>query len=127
MLKEVYDTNIIVELNTTFQNNIKGKNIKYTEIIVTAMEIIDKYENLNGSLKKSYIIMAIDNITKDNNEKSDIDNNLISQENFIILKNLIQQNILSDLIDIIVNATKGKIDINKSSVSKKKCKFLCFC
>jgi hypothetical protein len=125
MLKEVYDTSIIVQLNTILQNNIKGKNINYTQIIVTAMEIIDKYENLNGSLKKSYIIMAIDNLTRDNN---DIENNLISQENLIILKNLMQQNILSDLIDTIVNASKGNFDINKSSaVFKKKCKFLCFC
>ena len=125
MLKEVYDTSIIVQLNTILQNNIKGKNINYTQIIVTAMEIIDKYENLNGSLKKSYIIMAIDNLTRDNN---DIENNLISQENLIILKNLMQQNILSDLIDTIVNASKGNFDINKSSaVFKKKCKFFCFC
>jgi len=128
MLKEVYDTSIIVQLNTILQNSIKGKNINYTQIIVTAMEIIDKYENLNGLLKKSYIIMAIDNLTRDNNENNDIENNLISQENLIILKNLMQQNILSDLIDTIVNASKGNFDINKSStVFKKKCKFLCFC
>jgi hypothetical protein len=127
MLKEVYDSSIIIELISALKNNIKGKTINYTEIIITAMEIIDKYENLTGSLKKSYIIMAIDNISR-GNYKIGLGDDSISQENVIILKSLIQQNILSDLIDTIVIATKGKIDINKSSTElKKNCKFLYFC
>jgi len=127
MLKEVYDSSIIIELISALKNNIKGKTINYTQIIITAMEIIDKYENLTGSLKKSYIIMAIDNISR-GNYKIGLGDDSISQENVIILKSLIQQNILSDLIDTIVIATKGKIDINKSSTElKKNCKFLYFC
>jgi hypothetical protein len=114
MLKEVYDSSIIIELISALKNNIKGKTINYTQIIITAMEIIDKYENLTGTLKKSYIIMAIDNISR-GNYKIGLGDELISQENVIILKSLIEQNILSDLIDTIVIATKGKIDINKSS------------
>jgi|688.fasta_scaffold09537_20 hypothetical protein len=127
MLKEVYDSSIIIELISALKNNIKGKTINYTQIIITAMEIIDKYENLTGTLKKSYIIMAIDNISR-GNYKIGLGDELISQENVIILKSLIEQNILSDLIDTIVIATKGKIDINKSSTElKKNCKFLYFC
>ena len=62
------------------------------------------------------------------NYKIGLGDDLISQENVIILKSLIEQNILSDLIDTIVIATKGKIDINKSSTElKKNCKFLYFC
>jgi hypothetical protein len=128
MLKEVYDSSIIIQLISVLKNNIKGKTINYTEIIITAMEIIDKYENLTGSLKKSYIMIAIDNISRGNDRMIGTEDDLISQENVIILKNLIEQNILSDLIDTIVIATKGKIDINKSSTElKKNCKFLYFC
>lgn len=127
MLKEVYDTSVVIQVISALKNNIKGKDINYTQIIVIAMEIIDKYENLDGSLKKSYIIMAIENIARGYDKMIGTEDDLISQENVLILKNLIEQNILSDFIDIVANATKGKFDINKSkSIIKKGCRFLCF-
>ena len=55
----------------------------------------------------------------------EINDDIISIENTLILKNLIEQNILSDFIDNISNASKGLYDINKSN-KKKRCNFLFF-
>lgn len=130
MQNEVYDPVILSTVIKCLKESIKDKKISfvnYTIIIISAMEIIEKYKTLNGALKKKYMIMAIEEIAEGNDNIVGTDDDLIFKENTIILKNLIEQNILSDLIDIISDASKGLFDINKSTKTLKNgCKILCF-
>lgn len=128
--KEVYDPVILSTVIKCLKESIKDKKINivnYTIVIISAMEIIEKYKDLNGNLKKKYLIMAIEDIAKGDDGIVGTSDDLISKENVVILKNLIDQNILSDLIDIISDASKGLFDINKTSKTLKNgCKILCF-
>jgi len=128
--KEVYDPVILSTVIKCLKESIKDKKINivnYTIVIISTMEIIEKYKDLNGNLKKKYLIMAIEDIAKGDDGIVGTADDLISKENVVILKNLIDQNILSDLIDIISDASKGLFDINKTSKTLKNgCKILCF-
>jgi len=123
MNKEECDPILLIKIINSFKKFFKGKKINYTTLIVNGMEIIEKNKKLDGSIKKKYLIIAIGELAKGIDNISGTEDDIISLDNMIILKKLIDENLLEDMIDIIADVSKGLFDINKSS--KSRCRLLC--
>jgi hypothetical protein len=123
MNKEECDPILLIKIINSFKKFFKGKKINYTTLIVNGMEIIEKNKKLDGSIKKKYLIIAIGELAKGIDNISGTEDDIISLENMIILKKLIDENLLEDMIDIIADVSKGLFDINQSS--KSRCRLLC--
>jgi hypothetical protein len=98
-------TTIEVVYNT-FSQKMDGKLIKPENIMIYvkyAMELVE-LTNLKGAEQKQMVIDIIRKIVKESN---------LSVENESICLDFIESGTLSQTIDIIVDATKGRLAINK--------------
>lgn len=114
---------ILNGLISTIKKNIKDKNVDTSscfKIITLSIEIIEKYNELNGSQKKEYIIKAIETIAKGDDNISGNEDDLIDETMLLSLSVIINNNYISDFIDILCQASKGELNINKI---KNKCCF----
>lgn len=114
---EMYIPSILDKIVRCIKINIKAKNINMNSVfdfIIRCMEILENYDNLSGEQKKQYIILAIQEILYNNTTDVYIDENIIK-----LLKNLLENNMLGNLIDTISNASKNNFNINK--IKTKKC------
>jgi hypothetical protein len=90
----------------TFSQKMDGKLIKPENIMIYvkyAMELVE-LTNLKGAEQKQMVIDIIRKIVKESN---------LSVENESICLDFIESGTLSQTIDIIVDATKGRLSINK--------------
>jgi hypothetical protein len=118
------DPKILNALINCIKNNIKDKKVDTSscfKIITLSIEIIDKYKHLNGNEKKQYIINAIETIAKGNDNILGNEDDIIDEAMLLSLNFIINNNYISEFIDIIFKASKGEININK--IKKKCCLF----
>ena len=93
MNKEECDPILLIKIINSFKEFFKGKKINYTTLIVNGMEIIEQNKKLDGSIKKKYLIIAIGELAKGIDNISGTEDDIISLENMIILKKLIDENL----------------------------------
>lgn len=116
--------NILNALVNSIKNCIKDKNIDTSscfKIITLSLEIIEKYNDLNGNDKKKYIIQAIEIVAKGNDNIEGNNDDLLDEATVLSLKIIIDNDYISEFIDIICKASKGDLNINK--IKKKCCLF----
>ena len=103
----------------TFSQKMDGKLIKPENIMIYvkyAMEIAE-ITSLKGAEQKQLVIDIIRKIVKESS---------LSVENESICLDFIESGTLSQTIDIIVDATKGRLEINKPISLIKRIFFTCF-
>ena len=102
---------------------IKNRSITFNssiDLIKLCMEEVEKIENLNGYDKKEYVIKTLNEIAKGNDGILGTNDDLIPIYILAPLNFLIKNNILSDIIETVIKATQGELDINKK-IKKNKC------
>lgn len=118
MINSYIIKNDIIEILINYiKTCINSDNIDTSTYIKIIILLMEKLENLKIKFKsyekKQYVIITICEIIKIYDE-----NNTIIQS----LKNIIDNQLISEIIDIICSASKGEININKTCYS---C-FTCF-
>lgn len=101
----------------TIKQAIRDKKIPVDNpfsIITKAMEILEKVKGLPGAEKKLYIMRAIEIVAKGEDGIFGTADDLIPERTVIALKNMIEQDIIGDTIQLITDASKGKFDINQT-------------
>jgi hypothetical protein len=101
----------------TIKQAIRDKRIPVDNpfsIITKAMEILEKVKGLPGAEKKLYIMRAIETVAKGEDGIFGTADDLIPEKTVIMLKNMVEQNIIGDTIQLITDASKGKFDINQA-------------
>ena len=73
-------------------------------IIVKGMELLEKIKEISGAEKVQYLAEAVGNLTKAG---------LLSDQQELAVRVLLQDNLLQDLVSVIADASKGRFDINK--------------
>jgi hypothetical protein len=121
------DQRILQSFITSIKTAIKNKSIDTSsamKLIVISMEIIENMENVdvNNIDKKQYVIMAIREIAKGEDNIIGTTDDTISPQVVESLITMINRNLISEVIDIICLACKGEFNVNKI---KKTC-FGCF-
>jgi len=115
---DVTKTPIFDIIYTQIKKNITNKTIDAGEIILLgtlAMQLVDKYQDLTGPEKKLIVIEIVKKIIRD--QVTDL-----NTEQILIL---VVDTVLPTVIDKIVDASRGKLDLNKIDFSK--CKLFACC
>jgi hypothetical protein len=92
-----------------FMKQVKENNLSISpemimRLLRLAMIVVEK-TNESGSKKKEFVINLLKEVVMKNND--------ISPEDKLQALNLIMGNIVSDSIDFLIDASKGKFDVNK--------------
>ena len=98
-----------------WEDNDWNKPDSWVSIGVSLAEIIDKYDEIDGNIKKQIVIETIIQIISDKNIFKNID--LDDRKKVIGIVKLI----LPTSLDFIIMATKGEININVPIPFKKFC------
>ena len=116
--------NILNSFIVSIKSSIKNTNIDTSscfKIITISIEMMENYKNLTGEEKKNYIILAIETIAKGDDNIAGTSDDLLDDTIVKSLKFILQNNYISEIIDIIFKASNGDININK--IQKKYCCF----
>ena len=100
------------------KNFIKDDSINVNNLLdlaVTGMEAVEDITTLSGSEKKELVIMVIQKLIKESDILDDDKKSLLGTITDIIPK----------AIDIIIQISKGKTNLNKGIDAIKKVKFCC--
>lgn len=84
------------------------------QIIVKAMELIDAVPNIRGENKKELIINTIKAVAGGKDRIPGTPDDLIPEKTVRQLELLLQENMIEDTIQLVIDATKGKFDINRA-------------
>jgi hypothetical protein len=108
------DSKIVNQIVTELKANIQNMNIDKSSplsVVVKGMEILDSYKELSGEQKKEYLLAATQKLSE-----SKDDNEIISK-----LSMLLSENVIGNLVNIIADATKGKVNVNKIVATSGSC------
>ena len=102
-------------------DKLKEENIVISKLtIITLMKIVMEIiegEPVKGSTQKTLALEIMDDI---------VDNSPMDKDEKAICKTILDSGVLSDTIDMIIDATKGKLNINKTpEIAVGCCKLLC--
>ncbi|CAK0778454.1 hypothetical protein CCP3SC1AL1_990002 [Gammaproteobacteria bacterium] len=95
------------------------------KMIVQMMILADKYKNLTGETKKNIVITVFQKIVEEESSK-------LHDENLKLIIRLMSTSIIYNMVDVIVDASNNKLDINKKNPFHKvgvffKTNFGCCC
>jgi archaellum biogenesis ATPase FlaH len=105
-----------------FMKQVKENNLSISpemimRLLRIAMVVVDK-TNESGNKKKEFVINLLKEVVMKNND--------ISPEDKLQALHLIMGNIVSDSIDFLIDASKGKFDVNKIENIAQEVAISCF-
>lgn len=108
-------------VNALIENTIAGNAIA---LVRKGMEIVEKFTQLDGQQKKDLVIAAIRKFANGEDGVAGTADDRIPACVVAGVVALLEHNLVEDLIDVVVAATRGGLDIN--AVVKKCGMFSCF-
>lgn len=102
---------IVGELLVNIKINNRPLN-DVIEIITMCMELVDRYPELNGPQKSELVINVLQEICKGQDGVIGTSDDLIPKNIMEILKSVLSLGIVQNIIDQIIKATKGQLNIN---------------
>jgi hypothetical protein len=85
------------------------------QIIVKGMELIDAVPGLRGEKKKDLIVSLIKAVAGGKDRIQGTPDDLIPEKTVQQLELLLKENMIEDTIQVVIDATKGKFDINRAN------------
>jgi len=110
-LKEPIDLNSVVD--TVYKNLSLNSLIKHFttyELIVYVMELVENINNIN---KRELVLSILNRLAKGKDGVVGTDDDLISKETLNSIKLLLESELVEGFVEVLIKATKGKVNINK--------------
>lgn len=85
------------------------------QLIVVAMQAAETFGSLSGKEKKLLVVDVLTEIAKGSDGVEGTSDDLISPTIMKSIRAMIENDLLTSTIDIIIDATKGRLDINKAT------------
>lgn len=104
---------IVGELLVNLKVNNRSLN-DAVEIISLCMELVDKYPDLSGPEKSALVIKVLEEICKGQDGVVGTSDDLIPANIMEILKSILSLGIVQSIIDQIIKASKGQLNINNA-------------
>jgi hypothetical protein len=105
-----------LEVSLEIRKAIESKQLNTQSamaIIKKGMELMEKYNHLSGKDKKDLLIKVLENISAGNDGIIGTDDDILPQETVLAMKTILDGKLVGDIIDTIVSAVKGDIDMKK--------------
>lgn len=109
---------LIAKLALSLQESIVKKEFEGKSpllIITKGMELLSDVPQLMGTTKKTILIQIIERIASGKDGIIGTDDDILSKEYVDKLRLLLENNIIDGIIDIVVDAAKGKFNIGKAA------------
>lgn len=105
---EGFKTRILEALKTK-QVNV-GSAI---EVLTFLMQEADKLRSLSGEEKKALVLSVLTEVAKGEDGKEGTSDDVVSPEIVKGIKAIVDNNLVPSLINVIVDASKGKLELNQ--------------
>lgn len=108
---------LIAKLALSLQEAIVNKEFEGKspiKIITKGMELLNEVPELMGTTKKMILIQVIERIASGKDGIMGTDDDLLSKEYINVLRSILEHNIIEGIIDVVVDAAKGKFNIGKA-------------
>ena len=105
-----------LEVSLEIRKAIESKQLNTQSamaIIKKGMELMEKYNHLSGKDKKDLLIKVLENISAGNDGIIGTDDDILPQETVLAMKTILDGKLVGDIIDTIVSAVRGDIDMKK--------------
>lgn len=103
---------LVFELQDFLSNN--PSEVNPTMIIAKAMELVERVKGLSGPEKKDLVLKVIFIVAKGKDGVEGTDDDIISKDVMDNVRILVDKNLVSDVVDVIVSAANGKFDIMRT-------------
>lgn len=123
------DPLILRNIMNTLKVNIMQRKVDPMSafaIVARGMELLETYKQLSGEQKKDYIIAVVQDLAKGADGIPGTKDDLLPQSTVNALGALLRENILANFISILIDATKGKVNINNVVKTSASCIGMCF-
>jgi hypothetical protein len=84
-------------------------------IITKGMEMLNEVPELMGTTKKNILIQIIERVASGKDGILGTEDDRISEEYMNMLRIILENNIIDGLIDVVIDASKGKFNIGKAA------------
>lgn len=118
-------SNLLVTIKTSIKNKKVDVNSAFA-IIVEGMKVLETYKQLSGQQKKDYVFAVVQQLANGPDGVAGTNDDVLPQITVNALNAILRENILGSFVNIIVDATKGKFDINKTVKTTVSCLGICF-
>lgn len=121
------DPKLLSILLRSLMDSIRDKKLDVSSafnIIVKSMELLHSFhafQHLNGNDKKQYLLAAVTEIAKGEDGISGTADDLIPAHIVTALRILVDGDFVGDIVEIIIDASRGKFDLNKVEKTCVKC------
>lgn len=109
---------LIAKLALSLQESIVNKEFEGKSpiaIVTKGMELINDVPELLGTSKKNILIQVIERIAAGKDNVLGTDDDLLSKETVEIFRLILDNHIIEGIIDVVVDASKGKFHIGKAA------------
>lgn len=103
---------IVFELQDYLLNN--PSNLTPSVLIAKAMELVERIKGLSGSEKKDMVLIIISIVAKGKDGVEGTDDDIIPKDIMDKIHVLIEKDLVGDIVDVIVSASRGNIDIGRT-------------
>lgn len=84
-------------------------------IVTKGMELLNKYKDLKGSDKKSLLVKVLQDISAGNDGIIGTADDLLPQPTVEAIKKILDGDLISDIVNVIVDAARGKFDMKRAT------------
>lgn len=109
---------IIAKLALSLQESIINKEFEGKSpiaIVTKGMELINDVPELLGATKKNILIKVIERIAAGKDNVLGTEDDLLSKDTIEIFHLIVDNHIIDGIIDVVVDASKGKFHIGKAA------------
>lgn len=109
---------IELEICLEIRKAIEGKTLDPTSamsIVTKGMELLNKYKDLKGAEKKTLLVKVLQDISAGSDGIIGTADDLLPQATVEAIKKILDGDLISDIVDVIVNAARGKFDMNRAT------------
>lgn len=107
---------ILQSLITSLQDLLENKQVNVNSamcIIAKGMELMDNFKDVSGSEKKKYLIKTIEIVAKGKDGVFGTADDLIPESTAKTLTLFLEQNLIEDTVQLLMDASKGKLNLNQ--------------
>lgn len=109
---------IELEVCLEIRKAIEGKELdpaSAMSIVTKGMELLNKYKDLKGTDKKTLLVKVLQDISAGNDGIIGTADDLLPQSTVEAIKKILDGDLISDIVNVIVDAARGKFDMKRAT------------
>lgn len=123
------DNLVVGKVTLALQEAILKKELEATSatgIIAKGMELMQTFPNMSGDQKKKLLVQVIEKLAAGQDGIVGTSDDIIPAACVESLKTFLEKDLLGDVINVVLDASRGKFNLQKATETAEKVKKACF-